>query len=263
MARFLVDRFGPVTDRLRPVRTDAVANSSATPIIYVALAFGARLPRLLPSRLGRRKPPWADLGWSVGRIYSSNGQTRNAGRKGALLHLGGRGRPRGIVLRVVAQRGPGTACRHLPCPCIACFGARFRRSRAGRARGLYGVVAYLVRSQHRERYTLRDLRSLLGTSPQVPDPVPLPVVLSIHLPPPIAGSAVPPTPCPGVPAATNAMLRPRLSGGPSQLASKSSGTERRFRATRPNDRSTRVVGVFISEPSGACCGLVAWSVPDA
>ena len=70
-------------------------------------------------------------------------------------------------------------------------------------------------------------------------------------------------PYPGVPAATNAMLRPRLSRGAEPASLTSSGTERRFRATRPNDRSTRVVGVFISEPSGACCGLVAWSVPDA
>ena len=116
MARFLVDRFGPVTDRLRPVRTDAVANSSATPIIYVALAFGARLPRLLPSRLGRRKPPWADLGWSVGRIYSSNGQTRNAEARGKALSCIGGERP--SVRHRAARRCSTRSGDRMPSPAV-------------------------------------------------------------------------------------------------------------------------------------------------
>src|SRR5262249_54932848 len=141
---------------------------------------------------------WANL------LFERPGAERWGARKGAVLQFKGAA-PRGIASSCASllTRSGNAACRHPPCPCIACFGTRFRRSRAGFARGLYGVVAYLVRSQHRERHRLRDLRSLLGTSPHEPDPVPMPVVLLMHLPLPISGSAVAPTPYPGVPAATN------------------------------------------------------------
>jgi hypothetical protein len=92
----------------------------------------------------------------------------------------------GSLLSAVRGR-PRAPCRGTG---LAYPGMRCGRSRPGGADGFYGLVERLVHPRQRERYELRDLGSLLGTSPQVPDPVPMPLVLLTHVPHPITGSAV-------------------------------------------------------------------------